>query len=103
MSTTRRRFLEQSAVAGLAVASLGGKAVAANDKLGVAAIGVRGQGNALLRTFAAQKDVVITHICDIDDTVRAMRGKETEQSTGRAPKLVKDYREILDDKSIDAV
>jgi len=100
--SSRRDFMQQSAAlgVGLATASLG---VAANDKIGVAVIGVRGQGNALLKTFAAQPDVNITHICDIDDAVCNQRGGETEKSTGKAPKLVKDYRTILDDKSVDVL
>ena len=48
---SRRRFLTQSAGLGLGLTAgryhadqLTGKAVAANDRLGVACIGVRGQG-----------------------------------------------------------
>ena len=100
--TTRRSFMQQSAALGVGLATTS-FAVGANDKIGVAVIGVRGQGNALLKTFAAQPDVNITHICDIDEAVRAQRGAETEKSTGKAPKLVKDYRTILDDKSVDAL
>src|SRR5262245_29527839 len=95
---TRRRFLEHSA-AGLA---LGGRA-AASDRLGVACIGVRGQGNALLRTFAAQPDVEIRYICDIDESVRERRVAETEKSTQKRPRGVKDYRTVLDEKDIDVV
>lgn len=104
--STRRQFLGQSSgiTLGLAgAAALTGKAVAANDTIGVACIGVRGQGGSLLRNFAAQKDVRITHICDIDDSIRGKRGEEIEKAHGYLPKLVKDYRTILDDKSIHAV
>jgi predicted dehydrogenase len=89
-----------TAAVGVAAA---GRAVAANDKLGVCCIGVRGQGGALLTTFAAQPDVRITHICDIDESVRATRGKAIEQKHGYAPKLANNYRDVLDDKSIDIV
>jgi predicted dehydrogenase len=108
--STRRRFLQQSAGLGLGLTagvttltSLTGPAVAANDKLGVACIGVRGQGGSLLRTFADQKDVNLVYICDIDESVRTARAKEVEQRTGQRPKLVKDYRTILDDKSVDVL
>src|SRR5262245_4662524 len=101
---TRRAFLKQSAGLGLTLAGAGAfanKAVAANDKIAAACIGVRGQGGALLHAFAAQPDVVVTHICDIDESVRAKRGKEIEAKAGKAPKLLNDYRELLSDKSVD--
>lgn len=99
---SRRRFIHMSA-AGFAAAGAAGRAVAANDKLGVCCIGVRGQGNALLTTFAGQPDVRITHICDLDESVRNRRGNEIEKKHGYQPKLVSDYRTVLEDKSIDAV
>ncbi len=98
----RRRFLQES-TALMAAGVVTGKSIAANDKLGVCCIGVRGQGNALLQTFAAQPDVRITHICDLDESVRGRRGHEIEKKYGYMPKLINDYRTVLEDKSIDAV
>ncbi|GIW81095.1 MAG: NADH-dependent dehydrogenase [Gemmatales bacterium] len=98
---TRRGFVETAASVTVASA-LAGRAVAANDKIGVAVIGVRGRGNALLQSFASQKDVAVTHICDVDRDVLERRGAETK-SKGHDPKLVKDYRTILNDPSIDAL
>ncbi len=97
---SRRGFLQQSAAVA-ALAAVGGKAVAANDKIRVACVGVRGQGGALLHGFADQKDVEVTHIADIDDSVLQKRGDEIKQKTGKLPKLLKDYRTILADGSID--
>ena len=99
--STRRRFLQESAALGLGVAALGGKAVAANDKISVACIGVRGRGNSVMHSFAQQPDVEVTHICDVNEPVREKRGEEMKQKTGRMPKLVNDYRTLLNDKSID--
>jgi len=96
---TRRDFLHSAAIATVA---LTGTAVAANDKIAVACIGVRGQGGSLLNNFAAQKDVVVTHIVDLDDAVREKRGAEIEQKTGQKPKLIKNYTDILADPGIDA-
>jgi predicted dehydrogenase len=102
-TTTRRGFLEQSAILGLgAAAVLGGRAFAANDKISVACIGVRGRGNSVMHSFAAEPDCEITHICDVREAVRQQRGAEMKDKTGRMPKLVNDYRELLEDKSIDA-
>ena len=99
---SRRRFVQQSAVLGLATSTgLATRAFAENDKISVACIGVRGRGNAVMRTFATEPDCEITHICDVRESVRKQRGAEMKQRTGRMPKLVNDYRTLLDDKSID--
>lgn len=102
--TNRRSFLQQSTALGLGFAAAGftGKAFAANDKISVACIGVRGRGNSVMTSFAAEPDCQITHICDVRASVREQRGAEIKQKTGHAPKLVNDYRTLLNDKSIDA-
>jgi predicted dehydrogenase len=100
--TTRRGFVQQSAALGLGLtAGLGGKTFAANDKISVACIGVRGRGNSVMHSFAAEPDCEITHICDVREPVREQRGAEMKQRTGRMPKLVNDYRTLLDDPSVD--
>ena len=102
-TTDRRSFLKTSAALSLGAAALGGGAAfAANEKISVACIGVRGRGNSVMHSFAAEPDCEITHICDVRESVRNQRGAEMKERTGRQPKLVNDYRELLDDKSIDA-
>ena len=101
---TRRRFLQQTAALGIGMgwsARLSGRTVAANDKISVACIGVRGRGNSVMHSFAAEPDVVVTHICDVNEPVRVQRGEELRQRTGVMPKLVNDFRELLGDQSID--
>ncbi|HAY79579.1 MAG TPA: hypothetical protein DCY79_07220, partial [Planctomycetaceae bacterium] len=63
--TNRRRFIQQTAAVGVGVATAGlcQSAVAANDKIRVACIGVRGRGNSVMRSFAAEADCEISHIC----------------------------------------
>jgi hypothetical protein len=102
--STRRSFVQQSATLGIGVGlatGLGGRALAANDKISVACIGVRGRGNSVMHTFAAEPDCEVTHICDVRETVRQQRGTEMKAMTGRMPKLVNDYRTLLNDKSVD--
>jgi predicted dehydrogenase len=102
--TTRRRFVQQSATLGLGLSfatGLSGADFAANDKISVACIGVRGRGNGVMQSFAAEPDCEITHICDVREAIRQQRGAEMKAKTGRMPKLVKDYRTLLNDKSID--
>ena len=100
--TTRRRFVQQSAAVGLGLtAGLNAKAFAANDKISVACIGVRGRGNSVMHSFAAEPDCAITHICDVRESTRQQRGAQMKENTGLMPKLVNDYRTLLDDKSVD--
>ena len=100
--TTRRGFVQQSAAIGLSLtAGWSSKAFAANDRISVACIGVRGRGNSVMHSFAAEPDCAITHICDVNDATREQRGAEMKQKTGRMPKLVRDYRELAEDKSVD--
>ncbi len=101
---TRRAFLQQSASLGIGLSltsGLSGNVFAANDKISVACIGVRGRGNSVMNSFAAEPDCEITHICDVRKPVREQRGAEMKNKTGRMPKLVNDYRTLLNDKSVD--
>jgi predicted dehydrogenase len=101
---TRRHFLRRTAALGIGAglsAGWTGRAIAANDKISVACIGVRGRGNSVMESFSAEPDCVVTHICDVNEPVRRQRGEEMKQKTGIMPKLVNDFREMLDDKSID--
>ena len=103
--TTRRDFLQRSVTLGIGmhvVAARGSHPIAANDRISVACIGVRGRGNSVMQTFAAEPDCEITHICDVRESVRRQRGAEIKERTGRMPSLVNDYRDLLKDQSIDA-
>ncbi len=99
---TRRTFLHQSAALGLGL-TLGrtGKATPANDRISVACIGVRGRGNSVMNSFADEPDCDITHICDVNESTRQARGTQMKQKTGLMPVLVNDYRDLLDDPSVD--
>ncbi len=103
-TATRREFIQQSAALGIGLgltAGLSSKAFASNDKISIACIGVRGRGNSVMNSFAAEPDCEITHICDVRKPVREQRGAEMKNKTGRMPKLVNDYRTLLNDKSVD--
>ena len=103
--STRRRFLVKSATLGTSLGLVVGSSSgipAANDRISIACVGVRGRGNSVMNSFAAEPDCDVTHICDIRKSVRQQRGAEMKQKTGRMPKLVHDYRDLLNDNSIDA-
>jgi len=79
------------------------RAVAANDKVTVAFIGVRGQGRSLAGRFSALADVNVAYVCDVDPAVVEPALKSIEKNKGSRPPVISDLRRILDDKSVDAV
>ncbi len=102
---SRRKFVLDSLAgpAALAAAAAFGQiAQAASDKLTVAVIGPGGMGTAHLTLLSARKDVQIAYVCDVD-TNRAGEAFKLANKSGHSPKVVKDLRNVLDDKSVDAV
>ena len=110
-SLHRRRFLSDSSQLGLglaagttvAAATRRAKAAAANEKIVLAVVGLRGRGSALAPDFARRDDCEVAYLCDCDTQWLSPRAQAVEEVQGRAPKTVADMREALDDKSVDAV
>ncbi len=106
--TNRRRFLKQGSamVAGATVFGFSGRAqqpAGANGKIVLGIIGPGGMGMNLLKSFAAQSEVEIAYVCDVDSDRMNKAAQTVEDLTKRRPKTVKDFRRILEDKSVDAV
>ena len=99
---TRRAFLKTSSAFATASVLAPARAISPNAKISVACIGIRGRGNSVMHSFIAEPDCEVTHLCDVRESVLTQRGAEVKAKTGRMPKLVKDYRELLSDPSIDA-
>ncbi len=97
---TRRDFLKQAAT--LASVTILSKSVfGANERIGVAVVGCGGMGFAHINTLLSLKQkgepVDIVAVCDVWQ-------KRLDAAAQRAEaKPVKYYRQILDDKSVDAV
>ena len=107
MSTTRRSFLKESSLglAGAATLAMArpARAVSSSEKLIVGAIGCGGRGSFLATSFAGQPDVEIAWVCDPDDERAARCAESIRAAKGNKPKTVRDLREVLDDKAVDAV
>src|SRR5262245_13341009 len=101
MEPTRRVFLS-SAVASVATLAANHRALGANERLGVAVVGVNGMGHFHVRTLAGRKDVRIT-LCDVDQEVLGRAAKTVQDATGATPATIDDFRRLLDDKSIQAL
>ncbi len=82
-----------------------GRVLGANERVVLASIGVRGQGNALKRGFAALANVEIKTLCDIDANIIPERINDTRLANVSTfkPGFVQDLRRVLDDKDVDAV
>ncbi len=98
---SRRKFLKETAAA-VAVSSLaGGKVLGANDRIRLGAIGVGGRSRkSLIPIHQNQPDTEFVAICDVyePNLLRTVAEDGLQNA-----KQVRDYRAILDDKSIDAV
>lgn len=100
---TRRDFLKTAGVIAAASAMPAAIGAGPNDKIAVACIGIRGRGNSVMHSFIADPDCEVTHLCDVREAVLNQRGAEVKAKTGKMPKLVRDYRDLLGDPSIDAL
>ncbi len=107
---TRRRFLEDALWATASVGAFSAvrparaqQAVAANDKLGVAIVGVHGQGNGHIGAFLGEPRCEILYIVDAEKALAEQRAAEVEAKTGRKPKAVQDMRRAFADPAVDVV
>lgn len=103
---SRRQFMGRSAVAGAAVPLYVSSNVlgrsgkpGANDRIQLGLIGAGGMGRGNLNNCTRYEDVVVTAICDVwkerrDAAVAEHKGK---------PRPYNDYRELLQQKDVDAV
>lgn len=107
--TTRRKFLQNSALAaaGLAVApALSGsvKGFQASDRINIGVIGCNGQGWSDMSAFLGYPQTECIALCDIDETVLNRRASNVEKIRGKKPaNLYKDWRKLIDNKDIDLV
>jgi predicted dehydrogenase len=96
----RRHFLMSSAGA---AATLKSVQASANDRVRVACVGVRGQGQSHMHAYAKMQNVELAALCDVDESILEQRLKAAEGLTGKRPAAFIDVRKLLDDKSIDAI
>jgi predicted dehydrogenase len=97
---TRRQFHRTSAAAAVGLSALSVRRVhGANERVRVGFIGVGNRGDQVLSAFLAHKDCEVTAVCDIYPPYREFAAKKI----GTQPALYHDYRQMLDDKTLDAV
>ena len=108
----RRDFLDRTGKAGLGLAAgvtildnAGSvRGAPANEKVVLGMIGTGGRGSNLCADFASRGDCQFAYLCDPDTARREGLAKRlSEVSPGQAPKMLSDFRKMLEDKSVDAV
>jgi len=109
MNINRRGFLLGSAaaatLAGCNTAKAGVRPLKPGEKRNVAMIGTGIQGRFLLGEFLRQKNVRVVAICDCDKTRREDSAARVDKhyKGGEKCKAVADFRDVLNDPTIDAV
>ncbi len=105
----RREFMQRSAVSGAALSMALKEAkgsgrdssapIPAGDRITVGMIGLGARAQQLLSAVFEQRGAEVVAICD----AYTGRVERTLERTQRHPRVCKDYRELLADKSIDTV
>ncbi|MBD3289038.1 gfo/Idh/MocA family oxidoreductase, partial [candidate division KSB1 bacterium] len=107
----RRDFLAKTtqASAGIALGSAlfsaksYGRILGANDRLNFAIIGLHGRANGHLDSLAACDNVMVSHICDVDQREVDKFSLRVQELFGQVPKAEKDIRKLLESEDIDAI
>jgi len=97
---SRRDFIKSSMIAGatMAMAAPFSKVRGANNDIRMAVVGTGSQGGGHCRQWSRMEGVRLAAVCDADLS-RAERIKKSNPDI----KIYQDVRELLDDKSIDAI
>ena len=66
-------------------------------------IGLHGRGTDHAQIFARNPGAEVVAVCDVDESTFQRPIKIVQEKTGKAPRAEKDFRRLLDDKSIDAI
>jgi len=114
MDKNRRDAIKKMSVGavGITASSLGmtaksyGRVLGSNDRINMAVIGVRGQGNSHLKRWAEmaeKKNVFVKTICDVDENLFGSRIKEISAIQGAVPGTAVDMRDVFADPDIHAV
>ncbi len=96
---TRRDFHKQAAAAGAVTALGAARALGANDRVRLGFVGLGNRGDQVLDAFLKHKDAEVVAVCDVYQPYIDFAARKA----GTSPKPYRDYRQLLDQKDIDAV
>jgi predicted dehydrogenase len=100
---SRRSFLQAAGLGTLAALSPAsvGRVLGANDRIRIAVAGINGRGGEHVKQWLAEKGVELTYLIDPDSRTYAKRLKQVGDKA--KPQTIKDVRQALDDKNLDAI
>lgn len=104
----RRSFLSRSArvTAGLGAVVTAPSIVTSterNNTVRVAIVGVGGRGGGHARGFPDVRDTEVAVVCDPDPERRNKAAKDVARKQKNKPRAINDFRQVFDDKSVDAL
>lgn len=103
---SRRRFISSSTAAAAALfaaPSIGRAGISANDRVGVAIVGVNGRGGSHISEFLADPRAEIRAIVDVDEAIGNRRCSEIAEKQGSRPQLYADMRKAFESADVDIV
>ncbi len=83
------------------VASFAADSSPPSERIRVGCVGIGGRAASLLEAFSKRRDVEIAGIADIDERRIPAALNRVQENSGRQPTVVKDFRHLIDDQSID--
>jgi len=99
VNQTDRRTFSKTLAGGAYMALNASRVLGANDRIGVGIIGCGGQGSGNWRNFLAQPDVTPVAVCDVFQPNRERAAASSKEKVAQ----YKDFRQLLDNKDVDAV
>jgi predicted dehydrogenase len=102
MQADRRRFLKTGAAVAASAGFFSGRVLGANDRVNAAFIGMGKMGRGNLNYAMRQENLQVVAVCDVFQRNLDWAAKSAQAKFPEA-KAIKDFREILADKSIDVV
>ena len=107
MSFERRRFLKHTmaSLAAIHIATGAAKVAkaVASERVRVGVMGAGGRALSLIQTFASNPEVDIVAIADVDESKLGPGVTAAAKLQGREPRVEKDFRRLIDNKTIDAL
>jgi len=103
-NVNRRDFLRTSIGTAAAMSVLPTARVrGANERIVIGVMGLGGRGTYLAEAFARRDDAEIAWLCDPDMRRFARARESVGELQDRQPKTAQDFRQVLDDKSVDVL
>ncbi len=101
---SRRSFMKTGAAAlgAMATATVWAKIRGANDDINVAVVGVRKKGKEHIKGFGSLPGVRVAALCDVDTEFLDAEAQKFKDRNEKIKTYI-DYRDLLEDKDIDAV